>query len=196
MTEIQWRVTIIKANNPDVNWDHPVKNSKKKHKGKQRDTSDHNEENNDEQQSSLEVRLPQFFIQKPLQDETGPDPPPLLEMSVGKDFTSPPQASSSPEVISSMIMAPSSTPSAPSGQVQGLQRERPSTQSSNKVSSPRREPPARRARIEMGRPARLPIRSDPLPVMMTPKLRSSQNRRAECLDRIWYLVIPTMHTRL
>jgi hypothetical protein len=57
MTEAQWRVTIINANNPDVHWDHPVENSKKKHKGKQMDTSDRNEENSDYQQSSLETRL-------------------------------------------------------------------------------------------------------------------------------------------
>jgi hypothetical protein len=57
MTKTQWRVTIIKANNPDVKWDLTVKNSKKKHKGKQMDTSDRNEENSDYQQSSLETRL-------------------------------------------------------------------------------------------------------------------------------------------
>ena len=195
MTETQWRVTIIDANNPDVNWDLPVENSKKKHKGKRRDTSDRNEENNNNQQSSVEARLLQLSIERPLRDKTAPDPPPLLELSVGKEFTPPPQASSSPEVVSCKIKAPSSTPPAPPCQIQGSQRERPSMQSSNKVSSPRREPPAKQARIEMGRPACLPIRSSPLPMIPTAKLRSPQNRRAECLGRIWYVTIPTSHTR-
>jgi hypothetical protein len=65
MTKTRWCVTIIKAKNPDVNWDLPVKNSKKKHKGKQRDTSNRNEENNNDQQSSVEARLSQLSIERP-----------------------------------------------------------------------------------------------------------------------------------
>jgi hypothetical protein len=65
MTKTQWRVTIIKANNPDVHWDLPAGNSKKKHKGKQMDISNRNEENNDDQQSSVEVCLSQLSIERP-----------------------------------------------------------------------------------------------------------------------------------
>jgi hypothetical protein len=154
-------MTLGKANNPDVHWDLPAENSKKKHKGRQMETSNRNEENNDDQQSSVEVSLSQLSIERPLRDKTAPGQPPLLELSVGKEFTPPPQASSSPEVVSCRINATSSTPPALLCQIQGLQRERPSMPSSGKVSSPRQEPPAKGPVLIWA--DRLVFPSDPVP---------------------------------